>query len=83
MSERLFPGLREYLVERFGPESGETRLEQLATRGSGIKEGGYGLYRRSREGTAPHLPGGPRPARRRRESPLRSPGSAKNDAIDP
>ena len=38
-----FPGLREYLRARFGPEAGAAIIEPLAIRAGGIKEGGYGV----------------------------------------
>ena len=44
--EKLFPGLRAYLRERFGPEAGQARIEPLAVRTGGIKEGGYGVPHR-------------------------------------
>ena len=44
--ENLFPGLRAYLRERFGAEAGEARIEPLAVRAGGIKEGGYGVPHR-------------------------------------
>ncbi len=44
--ENLFPGLRAYLRERFGAEAGEARIEPLAVRAGGIKEGGYGIPHR-------------------------------------
>lgn len=54
--ERLFPGLRAYLRERFGPEAGAARMEPFSVRPGGIKEGGYGVpHRVSWEG-----PSGPR-----------------------
>lgn len=37
-----FPGLREYLAARFGPEAGLARIEPLATT-PGVKGGGYGV----------------------------------------
>jgi hypothetical protein len=43
---RLFPGLRAYLRERFGPEAEAARIEPLAVRSGGIKEGGYGVPHR-------------------------------------
>ncbi len=39
----LFPGLRDYLAARFGPEAGNARVEPLAVKAGGIKEGGYGV----------------------------------------
>ena len=51
--EKLFPGLRAYLRERFGAEAGEARIEPLAVRAGGIKEGGYGVpHRVSWEGAS-------------------------------
>jgi hypothetical protein len=44
--ERLFPGLREYLTGRFGPEAANAVVEPLAAGSRAVKEGGYG---------APHL----------------------------
>ena len=41
--ENAFPGLREYLVGRFGPEAGEASLEPLNAPAKGVKEGGYGV----------------------------------------
>jgi hypothetical protein len=41
--EDLFPGLRSYLVGRFGPEAQAAVLEALATKAGAIKEGGYGV----------------------------------------
>lgn len=52
MSPDVFPGLREYLAERFGPAAGRAELVPLAGKATGVKEGGYGMpYRVSwREG---------------------------------
>lgn len=44
--EKLFPGLRAYLRERFGAEAARARIEPLAVRTGGIKEGGYGVPHR-------------------------------------
>lgn len=44
----LFPGLRSYLIERFGPEAGAARIEPFASRPGAIKEGGYGVPYRIR-----------------------------------
>jgi aminoglycoside phosphotransferase (APT) family kinase protein len=38
-----FPGLRDYLRARFGPDAGAAIIEPLAVRSGGIKEGGYGV----------------------------------------
>jgi len=38
-----FPGLRDYLRTRFGPDAGAATIEPLGIRGGGIKEGGYGV----------------------------------------
>ena len=39
-----FPGFREYLSMRFGPEAAEARMESLAAPSSGgVKQGGYGV----------------------------------------
>ena len=38
-----FPGIREFLVARFGPDAGVATLEPLAIRAGGVKEGGYGV----------------------------------------
>jgi hypothetical protein len=51
-----FPGFRDYLVGRFGPEAREATLEPLVGKASGIKEGGYGIPYRVRWQAA----GGPR-----------------------
>ncbi len=56
MEQELFPGLREYLAERFGAEAGSATLEPLAVQGSGIKQLGYGIPFR----VAWQSPGGPR-----------------------
>jgi len=54
--EKLFPGLRAYLRERFGSEAAEARIEPFSVRAGGIKEGGYGVpHRVSWDG-----PSGPR-----------------------
>lgn len=39
----LFPGLRDYLVDRFGREAGSAALQPLLIKSGGIKEGGYGV----------------------------------------
>ncbi len=41
--EDLFPGLRSYLAERFGPEAGDALLEPIARDRADIKQGGYGV----------------------------------------
>jgi aminoglycoside phosphotransferase (APT) family kinase protein len=41
--EDRFPGLREYLVGRFGSEAREAVIEPLAAPTTGGKEGGYGI----------------------------------------
>lgn len=38
-----FPGFREYLAARFGPEAAGARLEPLGGPGGAVKEGGYGV----------------------------------------
>lgn len=38
-----FPGIRDYLRARFGPDARAATLEPLAIRAGGVKEGGYGL----------------------------------------
>lgn len=38
-----FPGIREYLRTRFGPEAGASTIAPLAIRAGGLKEGGYGV----------------------------------------
>jgi streptomycin 6-kinase len=43
MSGELLPGLREYLVGRFGPEARQARVAPLEGKASGVKEGGYGV----------------------------------------
>jgi aminoglycoside phosphotransferase (APT) family kinase protein len=40
--EDVFPGLVEYLQERFGPEAAVATWERLGTSGQEVKEGGYG-----------------------------------------
>jgi hypothetical protein len=45
---RLFPGLREYLGERFGPEAAGASIEPLGGATAGIKQGGYGVPHRIR-----------------------------------
>ena len=40
--EEQFPGLREYLRERFGPEAGAATWERLGVGRQQVKEGGYG-----------------------------------------
>lgn len=40
--EGVFPGLREYLQERFGPEAAAATWERLGVPGAEVKEGGYG-----------------------------------------
>jgi plasmid stabilization system protein ParE len=39
----VFPGLRGYLAERFGPEAAGARVALLRGSGGTIKEGGYGV----------------------------------------
>ncbi len=43
MSHDLFPGLRGYLAERFGPEAASATLEPLGAEAGGIKQLGYGV----------------------------------------
>jgi hypothetical protein len=38
----LFPGLREYLGDRFGPEAASASIEPLSGGSRAVKEGGYG-----------------------------------------
>jgi len=38
-----FPGLREYLVARFGARAAAARVTPLASRPGAVKEGGYGV----------------------------------------
>ena len=56
LQDGRFPGLREYLIERFGREAGGASIEPLAPKAAGIKEGGYGVPHRVRWSDA----GGPR-----------------------
>ncbi len=41
--KETFPGLREYLEERFGPEAEAVTWERLGAGGREVKEGGYGV----------------------------------------
>jgi aminoglycoside phosphotransferase (APT) family kinase protein len=47
-SERLFPGLRDYLRKRFGDDAAGASIEPLGTTPGGIKQGGYGVPHRIR-----------------------------------
>ncbi|MEX1244458.1 MAG: aminoglycoside phosphotransferase family protein [Thermoanaerobaculia bacterium] len=38
-----FPGIRDYLRARFGPDAGAATVEPLAIKAGGVKEGGYGV----------------------------------------
>ncbi len=44
----VFPGIRDYLAARFGPEARDAIVEPLVGKASGIKEGGYGIPYRVR-----------------------------------
>jgi aminoglycoside phosphotransferase (APT) family kinase protein len=39
---QLFPGFREYLAARFGPEASSASIEPLSVGSRAVKEGGYG-----------------------------------------
>jgi aminoglycoside phosphotransferase (APT) family kinase protein len=43
MSGEPFPGLREYLAGRYGPEAREAAVVPLGMKASGVKQGGYGV----------------------------------------
>jgi hypothetical protein len=43
MTVEPFPGIREYLLARFGPDAAAATLEPLAIRAGGVKQGGYGV----------------------------------------